>query len=118
MAFEICHFRDVYDASPTNTSSNISVSSIFFYEWRLTDLHVAYNEANLFLNLSSNTSAGPLVLDQTRDRIYYIDNHPISPYIGIAPLRPDVAGSFTLWLPLTERVFGLTLDAYFSRRKV
>jgi hypothetical protein len=100
--------------------NNVTRSGIFVYTWRPDTIRgpdVDESTQQLFLNLSSNTSASALLIDATRDRMFYVDQHPTFPFIGIAPLRGD-SGEYTVWLEVTYRIFGLAADAHFKRRNL
>ena len=100
--------------------NNHTIAVIFRYAWRpdtITGPTVDSTTQYLFLNLTSNSSAGPIVLDATRDRMFFLDQHPNFPFIGIAPMRGE-HGEYTKWLSLPYKVFGLTSDAHFKRRNL
>jgi hypothetical protein len=69
------------------------------------------------VNLSSNSSAGPLLIDGTRDRIFFVDQHSVNPYIGIAPLQGPL-GNLTVWLSVNYRIWGLTSYVHFGARRI
>lgn len=100
---------------------NRTHSAIYYFTWRPVTArgpYIDYSTATLFLNLTSNSSAGPIVLDQAKDRLFYIDANPAGSYIGIAPQFSAVAGNFTKWYSYSYKIFSLVMDAYFTRRKL
>jgi hypothetical protein len=42
-----------------------------------------------FIRLTSNTSAGPIVIDSAKQQMFFIDLHPKHSFIGLAPL-PEI----------------------------
>ena len=100
--------------------SNRTLSGIYRYAWRpdtISGPNIDETTQELFLNLSSNSSAGPLLIDATKDRMFYLDDHPTFPFIGVAPLRGDL-GASAVWLQVSYRIFALTADAHFKRRNL
>jgi hypothetical protein len=71
------------------------------------------------INMTTDHSAGPIVLDRAKDQLIYVDNNPTTPFIGTVSLvaNSSVYSSST-WLSLTGQVFGFAFDAHFLRRKV
>jgi hypothetical protein len=103
--------------------NNQTLSGIFSYAWRPDTIKgpdIDEASQQLFLNLSSNSSAGPLVIDATKDRMFFLDNHPVEPYIGIADLRGDSAGVVTKWMTPSPvyRIYAMAADAHFKRRNL
>lgn len=97
---------------------NHTLSGIYTFAWRpdtISGPNIDEATQALFLNLSSNTSAGPLVLDATKDRMFYVDQHPVRPFIGVALLR-GAPGIYTEWVSISYRIFGMASDAHFKRR--
>jgi hypothetical protein len=106
-----------------NGNGNRTVSAIYRYPWTPSDQGVSLLDAarTLLVNLSSNSSAGPMVLDQATDRLFFLDRNPISPHIGVAYLDSEVANT-SVWLELSaltsQALFALALDAHFDRRRL
>lgn len=97
------------------------VPGIYWFYWLSDTLRgPKFDESSrtLLLNLSSNASAGPLILDQTKDRLFFVDMNPYNSYIGIAPLRTTDAGNFTTWLSVSYQIFGFAFDAHYKRRNL
>jgi len=73
----------------------------------------------IIFNMTTNSSAGPLVLDRAADYLYFVDNNEAAPFIGRILL--DVNGTAVTdesWLVVTGRIFGFAMDAHFNRRKL
>lgn len=69
--------------------------------------------------MTTNTSAGPLVLDRADDYLYYVDNQETAPFIG--RLKLNVNGTVTseeTFIVASGRIFGLAMDARMQHRKV
>ena len=105
------------------SAGNLTSSAIYHYNWVATVNEVSMPPATAVLvaNLTSNSSAGPMVLDQAKNRIFFVDAAPAAPFIGVLYL--PVAGSssssnHSVWLRLGYQVFGLAMDAHFKRRKL
>ena len=64
--------------------------------------------------LSSDTSAGPLALDQSANRLYFVDQSPVTPYIGYLSL--DTTYNSNLLLTINYEIFGFTFDARHNQR--
>jgi hypothetical protein len=102
---------------------NSTVSTIYYYIWEPSDTYIGIDESQYthFLNLSSNSSAGPMVHDQAKDRIFYVDLNPFFIHIGVAYYPSSSHGSSinnSVWLHLTKPIFGFAMDAHFQRRKL
>eukprot|EP00601_Ochromonadales_sp_CCMP2298_P000370 CAMPEP_0173180592 /NCGR_PEP_ID=MMETSP1141-20130122/6800_1 /TAXON_ID=483371 /ORGANISM="non described non described, Strain CCMP2298" /LENGTH=1152 /DNA_ID=CAMNT_0014103457 /DNA_START=210 /DNA_END=3668 /DNA_ORIENTATION=- len=101
-------------------SANKTLSGIYSFAWRPDTIKgpdIDESTRQLFVNLSSNSSAGPLLIDGTRDRIFFVDQHADTPYIGIATLGGPL-GNLTVWLSVSYRIFGLTSYAHFDGRRL
>jgi hypothetical protein len=73
----------------------------------------------LFLNLTSNQSAGPIVLDQAKERLFFVDAHPYGDsFIGFADQVDNFNGSYVVWYRFSYKIFGFTMDTYVTRRKL
>lgn len=105
--------------NPLYTPDNLS--AIYLFPWiaeQAWGAELDRGNAQLFLNLTSNQSAGPLVLDSATDRLFFLDRHPHSPFIGFAPQFDNTNSSFTRWYELSYGVYTMAFDAYFGRRKL
>ncbi len=78
-------------------------------------IRTCMHSSQVLFNMTSNVSAGPLIFDQFANQLFFVDNHPSSPFLGIA----DVSnGSYRIFLHLTSKVYGLAADHHLWRRKV
>lgn len=66
--------------------------------------------------MTSNTSAGPLLVDNAKMELIFADNGPSS-FIGKANLSGNTT-YYKTWLYLSHSVRGMTFDSHFSTRKV
>lgn len=107
-------FNPYFDV--TNSSVDI-YSTIRYFNWRAATLIgpvVDEYAGTLFLNLTSNSSAGPLLVDSAKDQVVFVDVNVEDPFIGKAP-QYGPYGNYTRWYSLAEgnarRVFSITFDA-------
>ena len=70
------------------------------------------------LDLTSDTSAGPIIHDQAKERIFFLDNHPSTPFIGIASIFDNDSGAYSTWLSVNYEIYGMAFDAHFKRRNL
>jgi hypothetical protein len=80
-------------------------------------------EAETVITLTSNISAGPLLIDKAMDYVYFVDQNPEAPFIGRFEITYNVSSDLELyetWLALSEPVVGFTMDAHFApgRRRI
>lgn len=94
------------------------LSTIEFYEWIGSNPSLTETKRNVFINLTCNSSAGPLIIDQGRNRLFFVDMNPKSTFIGYVSLNPDATKNFIAWVQLKYSVFGIALDTYFNRRRL
>eukprot|EP01041_Mallomonas_annulata_P002290 gene2290-4453_t len=112
-----------YRIMGVNADNNVSQSVIERYPW------VSYtafqgdpqpfildDTATRVVNLTSNSSAGPLVIDQSGGWLYYVDNDARNPYIGRMELVNPT--NHTRWLSLTCHPTSMAIDAHYDRRKL
>ena len=72
------------------STTNITQSVIKWYKWPMKDRFtyafppfIAENAVGVtLLNLTSNSSAGPILFDKTRNNLFFVDMHPVRPFIG------------------------------------
>lgn len=121
------HTRIFVSVNPTDHrqgqgESNLTSSAIYHYHWVSTvnEVSMPPSTAVLVANLTSNSSAGPMVLDLAKNRIFYIDADPAAPFIGVLylPVTGSSSSNHSMWLRLGYKVFGLAMDAHFKRRKL
>jgi hypothetical protein len=103
--------------NPIKTGYNLS--AIYYFEW-INDLFIQVDRGNphFFLNLTSHISAGPIVLDSAKERIFFIDNNPQFRFIGIASQFDISNSNYTIWHSFTTPIYDLALDAHYKRRKL
>lgn len=102
-------------------TSNITVSGIYRFRWRPNSVKgpdIDETTRVLFINLTSNSSAGPLSLDEAKERMFFVDRNPAAPFIGYAPMLNNPGTNFTVWLPIDYEIFQLAMDAHFKRRRL
>ena len=111
-----------------NTSSVHPVSVIQYFDWvqglssyTFSGPGFSQSSRTVFLNLTSNVSAGPIFLDQSRQQMFFVDMNPAGSFIGVAPLTRSRNAStstphYRVFLTLTRTVFGFTADARAERR--
>jgi hypothetical protein len=109
-----------FDPYTDKSSEN---STIWSFLWRSDTIRGAKIDATdffRFVNLTSATSAGPIVLDQGRNQVIFLDASTTDGFIGIAPQDNGKSLNYTRFYTFGSnyRVFGLTLDAHFARRKL
>jgi hypothetical protein len=98
-------------------------SSIRYYDWDADDAdgpRILPSSEVFVLNMTSNTSAGPLVLDAAKDELIYVDANPRNGFIGKASAFGE-RNNYTRWYtyPSTSyKVFGLALDIRNRIRKL
>lgn len=72
--------------------------------------------------MTSNTSAGPIVIDSAKQQMFFIDLNPKNSFIGLAPLAQTQTNpttvTYTVWFLLNVTVFGFTGDLQFGRRRL
>ena len=73
----------------------------------------------IVVTLTSNVSAGPLLLDKARDHVYFVDQNPLGPFIGRFNISYNASEvNYDIWLALSRPVVGFTMDAHFNRRRI
>ena len=83
--------------NPVDTSPKpyTNYSRIYYYPWVPSDKTVDIDEQAYtpFVTLTSNVSAGPMVIDTAAQRVFFVDANPDDYHIGNYP-------SPTLYLPV------------------
>jgi hypothetical protein len=69
------------------------------------------------LNLTTDASAGPLVADKVKNRLYFVDNNVAAPFIGYMNMNSTDGSYFTL-TTTTGVVSALIFDVHFKRRRL
>lgn len=49
----------------------------------------------VLFNLTSDISAGPIVVDQAKAQFFFVDNNPVAPFIGRSKLNGT--NSYSVW---------------------
>lgn len=69
--------------------------------------------------LTSNVSAGPLLIDRAKDYVYFVDQNPAAPFIGRFNMTYNASTvDYENWLDLNDVVVGFAMDAHFDRRRI
>jgi hypothetical protein len=100
--------------SPTHSLTHLPIE-MFDYEVGTIPSIVTASRV-LLKNLSSETSAGPLAHDQSVNRLYYVDQHSTSPYIGYIQLNTTGYSSSRKLVDVNYVIYGFTFDARFNQR--
>lgn len=82
--------------------------------------YIADGEGIVVATLTSNISAGPLLIDRAKDCVYFVDQNPDSPFIGRLNITYNASseGGYERWLDLNGQVVGFAMDAHFNRRRI
>jgi len=103
---------------------NMTVSVIRWYNWPVND-RFAYafppfvdNKVDgvTVLNLTSNSSAGPILFDRSKNNLFFIDTHPVRPFIGKYSLSLGNGGVYTRFYEIAATIFGFTMDSRLNQR--
>lgn len=93
------------------------LSTIEYFQYTSDPYPDIKREGVVFLNLTSNSSAGPLIIDSGKNQLFFVDANPKAPFIGFASM--DTAPStYSIFLTLTSSVFGFACDARPNQRKL
>ena len=101
--------------------TNLSYSMIYYYDWAPTDkvISIVETDKTKFVTMTSNTSAGPLVLDNAGQQIFYVDKNPANRFIGVASIEPGNGyGNSKVFLQVNYEIFGFAFDASNFQRKL
>lgn len=117
----------------TYTGGRSKTSTIERFDWDpdtfspKLDAYWNHNDGVL-VNLTTTSSAGPLVIDKVKNRLYFVDNNVGSPFIGYMVLNntdwsenapgPIAAGEYITLFSVTGVVSGFTIDTHFKRRRL
>jgi len=118
------HLTRVYLSLNPNVyenDGNKTVARIQYQDWEINPTpHETNYMGTVLFNLTSNVSAGPIVFDQARERIFFYDANPIAPFIGVAQTNGTINASdpYQVWIVVPRPVFGFALDARVQRRKL
>ena len=103
-----------------NPADPLEYSKIYSFQWQPTSIkgaRILPSTATLFTTLSSHQSAGPIILDQAKDHLIYIDNNPTTQRLIVIANQYD-SSNYTIFGGFNYDIFALSFDAYFKRRKL
>eukprot|EP00981_Chlorochromonas_danica_P011459 scaffold4013_cov192-Ochromonas_danica.AAC.4 len=117
-------YLSVNPAKPIQTPT--ALSAIHYYPYRPGELfgpRIYRDKGILVLNLTSNASAGPLLIDNKEDLLYFIDENPNprSRFLGYYPINSDDNnGSYHIYLNLSTfgKVYSMAMDPTWWNRKL
>jgi hypothetical protein len=115
-------FDPAYTA-PVSEPGNITYSRIEYYNFAEENPEIGDRKGSLFLNMTSNSSAGALVIDRGTDHLFFVDTNPLASFIGRAPMNQYSANISKqaidyLWLSVSYEIFALATDAHYNRRRL
>lgn len=110
-------FDPSYTTSELRLPTDGTLSTIQYFPWVSVLPDIDESLGVLFLNLTTNSSAGPILIDAKFTRLFFVDANPVRPFIGRANLD-STDGSFDQWLFLPTDIFGFAMDARFRQRKL
>lgn len=76
---------------------------------------------NEIITLTSSDAAGPIIYDQSKDRIFYANNDPTDYFIGYVSVSfpfDQVVRTSVRYVLTEGEVFSLVFDAHFHRRNI
>ena len=82
------------DAPATGYHHNRTISTIEYYYWDPILPKLSESDRNIFINLTSNSSAGPLVIDTATNRLYFIDMNPYQRFIGYVNITESILPTY------------------------
>jgi hypothetical protein len=94
------------DPIPLNASQSTSTyvpdefSTIRSYKWLPNTVNGPIFDLKseiIVVNLTSSTSAGPVLIDSAKDQVIFVDANPSYPFIGKASLLSQDINNFTRW---------------------
>ena len=102
-----------------NPTNGYDYSTIRYYDWvnNPKEVDIVQSKGGFLCNLTSTTSAGPIVLDNARERLFLYDGGSVSKYIGIVNIN-EVNPSITNWLSVAYVIYDITMDAHMNSRKL
>lgn len=110
------HSPRVYlSMNPSNAT--IQLSYVVYYEGA-DGLWIDQTKQTFLFHMTSGVSAGPLILDQAKERIFFVDANVASPFVGIATVSSafDKLNPYTIWIRPKCSIFGLAFNANFNQR--
>ncbi len=121
-----------------NKADGVTNSRIFWHEWQWNPPQVLQFGQMLvtgrpLFDLTTPTSAGPIVYDAATERVFFVDNNAGAPFIGVCSVAANKSTNYhfgytskdhflpltyTVFLYLNERVQGFTFDPDVTERKL
>ena len=121
------HMPRIYiSRNPIDVSAR---SSLVYYTWTTNPDQfplIDQSTRTFMFYMTSSTSAGPLVYDQAKERLFFVDANPTRPFIGIVSVGypfntssvnvMDTKAPYKIWIYPTCAIFGLAFNANFNQR--
>ena len=101
-------------------SGNLSLISSFLYD----DMSPVVSDSTqeFYMWLSSNSSAGPILIDHSKSQMFFVDQNRFQYFIAKAPIydltNETQHSTMWIWLHLAHSVSGFAMDATISQRKI
>ena len=95
-------------------------SYIVYLDWHWAGFPALnYDSAVVFANLSTNSSAGPLVVDDATNMLFAVDNKNGSAFITRASIK-HIHNDTSLepWVIVEYKITGVALDPHWNRRRL
>jgi hypothetical protein len=106
------YFRMYMSLNPFH-GNGTTVSKIQYYPYTPSDAigsfppQINYSAVINFINMTSNVSAGPIVLDAAKQQLFFIDLNPNHSFIGLAPLATTnynaSLGTYIIWYAISNK---------------
>ena len=117
------HIPRIYmSINPTSATSSTK-AYVVYYDWTVSVgqfPNLNQNSRKFMFSMTTSTSAGPIVLDQAKERIFFVDANFASPFIGIALVNTSFNASapYNIWARTSCNIFGFAFNANFNQRKL
>ena len=116
------HAPRLYMSINPVSSTSTTKAYVVYYDWTISTgqfANIDQAERKFLFSLTTSTSAGPIILDQAKERIFFIDANTANPFIGISIVNASFNSSapYTIWTYTSCNVFGLTFNANFNQRQ-
>lgn len=104
-------------------NTNVSYIASFVYDPSIPTPKLFDSSKVVYMLLTSNSSAGPMVIDHSTSHMFFIDANPDNYFIAKSPLYDlsNVSAQLSsqwIWLQLSEPVSGFAMDATIKSRKL